>query len=209
MRARARTAQARGKGVRLQPAPGLIKGTGSARRKMVWARELLLKMVAHDIAEGRHAAGSAGTAARNSNLFGKTVFIEDAAAGVKTEAAYAEDEHMLRESAALVGSADTKLDELCRKYTGVRIADGKGRAREEFVVVNVKVSPAPTEDGHDYYYADCCRLGEDGKTPAGAVGPVSGEILPSMRETFYIHHEDESFKHVPFDELVAAYSSDS
>ena len=53
------------------------------------------------------------------------------------------------------------------------------------------------------------RLGEDGKTPGGAVGPVSGEILPSMRETFYIHHEDESFKHVPFDELVAAYSSDS
>ena len=88
-------------------------------------------------------------------------------------------------------------------------ADGKGRAREEFVVVNVKVSPAPTEDGHDYYYADCCRLGEGGKTPGGAVGPVSGEILPSMRETFYIHHEDESFKHVPFDELVAAYSSDS
>ena len=128
--------------------------------------------------------------------------------GVKTEAAYAEDEHMLRESAALVGSADTKLDELCRKYTGVRIADGKGRAREEFVVVNAKVSPAPTEDGHDYYYADCCRLGEDGKTPGGAVGPVSGEILPSMRETFYIHHEDESFKHVPFGELVSAYSSD-
>ena len=40
---------ANGKGVRLQPAPGLIKGTGSAHRKMVWARELLLKMVAHDI----------------------------------------------------------------------------------------------------------------------------------------------------------------
>ena len=42
--------------------------------------------------------------------------------------------------------------------------------------------------------------------PGGAVGPVSGAILPSMRETFYVHHEDESFKHVPFDELVAAYS---
>ena len=112
---------------------------------------------------------------------------------------------MLRESAALVGSADTKLDELCRKYTGVRIADGKGRAREEFVVVDVKVSPAPTEGGHDYYYADCCRLDKGGNVPGGAVGPVSGEVLPSLRETFYIHHEDESFKHVPFGELVAAY----
>ena len=45
--------------------------------------------------------------------------------------------------------------------------------------------------------------------PSGGVGPVSGEILPSLRETFYVHHEDESFKHVPFAELVAAYSSDS
>ena len=41
--------------------------------------------------------------------------------------------------------------------------------------------------------------------PGGTVGPVSGEVLPSLRETFYIHHEDESFKHVPFGELVAAY----
>ena len=63
----------------------------------------------------------------------------------------------------------------------------------------------PDATGHDYYYADCCRLDKDGNVPSGAVGPVSLEILPSSRETFYIHHEDESFKHVAFDELVAAY----
>ena len=48
---------------------------------------------------------------------------------------------------------------------------------------------------------------EGGNVPGGAVGPVSGEVLPSLRETFYIHHEDESFKHVPFGELVLAYNS--
>ena len=195
--------------MRLQPAPGLTKGTGSAHRKMVWARELLLKMVAHDIREGRYAAGAAGTPGGElGNLFGKTVFVEDAAAGVKTEAADAEDAHMARQSAMLVGSADTKLAELLGKYKGVRIADGKGRHREEYVVVDVKVSPAPDATGHDYYYADCCRLDKDGNVPSGAVGPVSLEILPSSRETFYIYHEDESFKHVPFGELVSAYSSD-
>ena len=76
-------------------------------------------------------------------------------------------------------------------------------------MVDVKVSPAPTEGGHDYYYADCCRLDKGGDVPSGGVGPVSGEILPSLRETFYVHHEDESFKHVPFVELVTQYSSDS
>ena len=115
---------------------------------------------------------------------------------------------MARQSAMLVGSADAKLSELVNKYKGVRIADGKGRHREEYVVVDVKVSPAPDATGHDFYYADCCRLGKGGNVPDGAVGPVSGEILPSMRETFYVHHEDESFKHVPFGELVSAYSSD-
>ena len=116
---------------------------------------------------------------------------------------------MARQSAMLVGSADAKLSELVNKYKGVRIADGKGRHSEEYLVVDVKVSPAPDATGHDYYYADCCRLDKDGNVPSGAVGPVSLEILPSSRETFYIYHEDESFKHVPFDELVAAYSSDS
>ena len=95
------------------------------------------------------------------------------------------------------------------KCTGVKIADGKGRRREEFKVIEIKVSPAADESGCDYYYADCCRLGKGGGVPSGGVGPVSGEILPSLRETFYVHHEDESFKHVPFAELVAAYSSDS
>ena len=158
--------------------------------------------------EGRYAAGAAGTPGEPpTNLFGKTVFVEDAAAGVKTEAADAEDAHMARQSAMLVGSADAKLAEFTRKYKGVKIADGEGRRREEFIVVSVKVSPAPTEGGHDYYYADCCRLDKGGNVPGGAVGPVSGEVLPSLRETFYIHHEDESFKHVPFDELVLAYNS--
>ena len=128
-------------------------------------------------------------------------------ARVKTEAADAEDAHMARQSAMLVGSADAKLAEFTRKYKGVKIADGEGRHREEFIVVSVKVNPAPTEGGHDYYYADCCRLDKGGNVPGGAVGPVSGEVLPSLRETFYIHHEDESFKHVPFDELVLAYNS--
>ena len=156
---------------------------------------------------GRYAAGAAGTPGEPStNLFGKAVFVEDAAAGVKTEAAGAGGAHMARQSAMLVGSADAKLAELLGKYKGVRIADGKGRHREEYLVVGVKVSPAPDAGGHDYYYADCCRLDKGGNVPGGAVGPVSGEILPSMRETFYVHHEDESFKHVPFDELVAAYS---
>ena len=153
--------------------------------------------------------GAAGTAARSSNLFGKTVFIEDAAAGVKTEAADAEDAHMARQSAMLVGSEDAKLAEFTRKYKGAKIADGKGRRREEFKVIEIKVSPATDEGGCDYYYADCCRLDKGGGVPSGGVGPVSGEILPSLRETFYVHHEDESFKHAPFAELVAAYSSDS
>ena len=158
--------------------------------------------------EGRYAAGAVGTPGEPpTNLFGKTVFVEDAAAGVKTEAADAEDAHMARQSAMLVGVADEKLAEFTRKYKGVKIADGEGRRREEFIVVSVKVSPAPTEGGHDYYYADCCRLDKGGNVPGGAVGPVSGEVLPSLRETFYIHHEDESFKHVPFGELVLAYNS--
>ena len=159
--------------------------------------------------EGRYAAGAAGTPGEPpTNLFGKTVFVEDAAAGVKTEAADAEDAHMARQSAMLVGSEDAKLAELTRKYKGTKIADGKGRSREEFKVIEIKVSPAADESGCDYYYADCCRLGKGGGVPSGGVGPVSGEILPSLRETFYVHHEDESFKHVPFAELVAAYSSD-
>ena len=116
---------------------------------------------------------------------------------------------MARQSAMLVGSADAKLCELVDKYKGVRIADGKGRHREEYVVVDVKVSPAPGATGHDFYHADCCRLGKGGNVPSGAVGPVSGEILPSLRETFYVHHEDESFQHVPFCELVAAYGAGS
>ena len=159
--------------------------------------------------EGRYAAGAVGTPGEPpTNLFGKTVFVEDAAAGVKTEAADAEDAHMARQSAMLVGSEDAKLAELTRKYKGTKIADGKGRSREEFKVIEIKVSPAADESGCDYYYADCCRLGKGGNVPDGAVGPVSGEILPSMRETFYVHHEDESFKHAPFGELVSAYSSD-
>ena len=98
--------------------------------------------------EGRYAAGAAGTPGEPpANLFGKTVFVEDAAAGVKTEAADAEDAHMARQSAMLVGSADAKLCELVDKYKGVRIADGKGRHREEYVVVDVKVSPAPDATG--------------------------------------------------------------
>ena len=165
--------------------------------------------MAHDIEKGRYAAGAAGTAAKSSNLFGKAVFIEDAAAGVKTEAAHAEDAHMARQSAMLVGSEDAKLAEFTRKYKGTKIADGKGRRREEFKVIEIKVSPATDESGCDYYYADCCRLDKGGDVPSGGVGPVSGEILPSLRETFYVHHEDESFKHAPFAELVAAYSSDS
>ena len=40
---------ANGKGVRLQPAPGPTKGTGSSHRGVVWARGLLLKVVAHGI----------------------------------------------------------------------------------------------------------------------------------------------------------------
>ena len=94
-------------------------------------------------------------------------------------------------------------------YGQVRIAGGKGRHREEFKVIEIKASPATGESGCDYCYAGCCRLDKGCGVPSGGVGPVSGEILPSLRETFYIHHEDESFKHVPFVELVAAYSSDS
>ena len=112
---------------------------------------------------------------------------------------------MARQSAMLVGSDDSKLAEFTRKYKGAKIADGKGRRREEFKVIEIKVSPATDESGCDYYYADCCRLDKGGGVPSGGVGPVSGEILPSLRETFYVHHEDESFKHVPFAELVAAY----
>ena len=75
---------------------------------------------------------------------------------------------MARQSAMLVGSADSKLAAFTRKYKGVKIADGKGRRREEFIVVDIKVSPAPAAGGHDYYYADCCRLDKGGNVPGGA-----------------------------------------
>ena len=69
-------------------------------------------------------------------------------------------------------------------------------------------APPQLQGGQGYYHAGCCRLDKGGNMQGGAVGPVSGAILPSMRETFHVHHEDESFKHVPFGELVSAYSSD-
>ena len=66
-------------------------------------------------------------------------------------------------------STPSKLQGLTLKYKGVKIADGKGRCREEFTVVDIKVSPAPAAGGHGYYYAGCCRLDKGGNVPSGAV----------------------------------------
>ena len=79
---------------------GLIKGSGSAEQKVVWARELLLQVARHDIKEGSHAVAAPAAAQPACNLFGKTVLVEGASQGVKTGVAEREDAHMARESAA-------------------------------------------------------------------------------------------------------------